>query len=159
MDGQVRDENDNVYYRAPRNITRESRDLKDRVLVMTETISLCVTHMNARSAPRNGNPDVIERVYVEHFDVDGVKRSNKRRNGSLVKGIGCVAHDVAHQYTPTLEILSNAFEVGVGYAMHCDSLSNTCRWSHDIQIKNALQQNAGPICSGTSCRGTLTELA
>lgn len=85
---QVRDENNELYYRAPRNITRDARDVKDRVVVTTETISLCLTHLNARSAPRSGNPDVIDRVYVEHFDVDDVKKGNRRRSGSLVTGVG-----------------------------------------------------------------------
>ena len=85
---QVRDENNELYYRAPRNITRDNRDVKDRVVVTTETISLCLTHLNARSAPRSGNPDVIDRVYIEHFDVDDVKKGNRRRRGSLVSGVG-----------------------------------------------------------------------
>ena len=83
----LRDENGSIYHRAAHNITTNVRDVKDRAVLETETVSLCLLHVNERSNSRGGrNPATLKRVYVEHFDIDHVSRVNKSY-GNAAKGV------------------------------------------------------------------------
>ena len=82
----LRDENGVIYHRAAHNITTDMRSVKDRAALETETVSLCLLHVNARGNPRGRNRETLKRVYVEHFDIDHVSRVN-RSYGNAAKGV------------------------------------------------------------------------